>query len=137
MKIKTQSQVLPRKLRYLDNTQYAQGHVLVKAKRQPQSPQGPQNGSKKPSPSILADMCLFRQNDGCDDLSRSLPPSRVLMSCQANNCCHQVLGVRPRPVTNSQQKVRWREPGLLNDHSNHLGLFSFFFLLPLLSACVA
>ena len=33
---------------------------------------------------------FYRQNDGCDDLSRSLPTSKFC-SFDTNNCCHQVL----------------------------------------------
>ena len=72
---------------------------------------------------------FYRQNDGCDDLSRSLPTSKFC-SFDTNNCCHQVLWVGLRPVTNFPTKSgAEQETGLLKDH----GRGSYFF--PFLTVC--
>lgn len=105
--------------------QDAQSHMLLKAESQLLSPGGLSKPSKPPpmlkwnNPHLserVGIRIFYRQNDGCDDLSRSLPTSKFY-SLGANNCCHQVLWVRPRPVTNFPTKSgAEQETGLLKDH---------------------
>lgn len=93
--------------------------------------QSSQHASMEQSLSILeGGHTLFqRQNDGCDDLPRSLLTPHFYYF-DNHNCCHQVLWVRPRPATNFATKSGWEwEPGMLQDHCRG----SHFF--PCLSFC--
>lgn len=117
--------VLLRKRRLWEIVQDAQSHMLLKAESQLLSPGGLSKPSKPPpmlkwnNPHLserVGIRIFYRQNDGCDDLSRSLPTSKFY-SLGTNNCCHQVLWVRPRPVTNFPTKSgAEQETGLLKDH---------------------
>ena len=68
---------------------------------------------------------LNRQNDGCDDPSRSFSTSKFY-SFDTNNSRHQVLSVRLRPVTNFPTKSgAEQETGMLKDHCRGSHFFPF------------